>query len=233
MWSHGCGWRGPCGSGVGPWTDCIGRGSPCWRPVPLPASPSGGRGEMVLKDAFPVEGEAWSFCLQQDMLVLARPQSRLSLDRKRSLCPFPVPRGWGPGQGPGPTLRDCPRGLPAEAQGGARQPGHTLCLQEALLLAQRGDSLVLQESRVAGAAPLRGGGVSSGGGLFAPRGKLRPRMGQGLAQGPVATWQVQTLRPGSAHNLGLTRAHVHARTMKCPSQRALRAAWAPPHPGRR
>lgn len=66
-----------------------------------------------------------------------------------------------------------------------------------------------------------------------PRGKLRPRMGQGLAQGPVATWQVQTLRPGSAHNLGLTRAHVHARTMKCPSQRALRAAWAPPHPGRR
>lgn len=177
MWSHGCGWRGPCGSGVGPWTDCIGRGSPCWRPVPLPASPSGGRGEMVLKDAFPVEGEAWSFCLHQDMLVLARPQSRLSLDRKRSLCPFPVPRGWGPGQGPGPTLRDCPRGLPAEAQGGARQPGHTLCLQEALLLAQRGDSLVLQESRVAGAAPLRGGGVSSGGGLFAPQGETEAQDG--------------------------------------------------------
>lgn len=30
-------------SGVGPWTDSIGRGSPCWLPVPLPASPSGGR----------------------------------------------------------------------------------------------------------------------------------------------------------------------------------------------
>lgn len=66
------------------------------------------------------------------------------------------------------------------------------------------------------------------------RGKLRPRMGQGLAQGPVATWQVQTLRPGSAPNLGLTRAqdkhsHARARAHQQPSfRRALRVARTHP-----
>lgn len=63
-----------------------------------------------------------------------------------------------------------------------------------------------------------------------PRGKLRPRMGQGLAQGPVATWQVQTLRPGSAHTLGPDAGPGQAQSYTCmhsPSNvlHSVRSEW--------
>lgn len=138
-----------------PGVDAMRRGSPGWLPAPRPADPSGRRGIgkaylvlQALPSVVPFPVEEWlhrPVSRGASMRPGTHPQGRLSPDRKGSLPASLFPRGWGTGPGPGPIFRDCSRRLPAEAQGGPCQPGHTLCLQEALLLAQRGDALLLQE----------------------------------------------------------------------------------------
>lgn len=109
MWSPGCGWRGPCGSGVGLWTDSIGCGSPCWLPVPLPASPSGER-EMVPKDAFLCGGRGLVL-LPPAGYARPRPTPRAGRAWTGSVhcAPSPFPEAGGPARAlvpPSVTVRE-------------------------------------------------------------------------------------------------------------------------------